>query len=168
MSRIILIGFMGSGKTTLGKQLAKQMTLPFVDSDQLIEKIEGMPVSEIFEKHGETYFREREKEILLSIEEISDMVLSVGGGLPCQEDRMELLNKLGTTIYLRLMPEILFQRLENEREKRPLLKDVDLLQFIVQKLEEREVYYNKAQIILDVEDQTVDGVLKSLEILQKS
>jgi shikimate kinase len=147
---IFLIGFMGAGKSSLGKRLANKLELPFIDSDKAIEEIEQLTISEIFEKKGESYFRTREKEWLQSLNE-KDVVIALGGGTPCQDGNIELINGLGTSIYIQMNVDLLANRLVSAKGKRPLIekykgKPDELKEFIRETLAEREVFYKQANI----------------------
>ena len=125
---------MGVGKTSIGKKLSKQLNWKFLDTDKLIEKKIGLPIPEIFNQLGEDFFREQEREILNEISSLENVVVSVGGGLPCFFDNMERLNKIGTTVYLKLEPEFIVQRLLESKIKRPLidnLSQTQLEQFVI-------------------------------------
>jgi shikimate kinase len=146
--RIFLIGFMGSGKTTAGKTLAKALQYTFVDQDYEIETQFGMEVSSIFEQRGEDVFRQAEHQFLVDADKMQDVIISTGGGTPCFFDNMEVMNRLGATIYLDTEVNILVSRLKNTGNKRPLLAgktDKELFDFVRLKLEERAPYYLKAQ-----------------------
>lgn len=150
--KVFLIGFMGAGKTTFGKKLAKKLKCPFFDLDHLIEEITGSTVGEYFAAHGEVKFRELEKEILQTHPLPENFVLSTGGGAPCFHDNMDWMNENGQTIYLQLTPKALATRLENAKEDRPLIKGLtgdDLIKFISDRLETRDIYYKKAHFIVD-------------------
>lgn len=166
--RIFLIGFMGAGKTTLGKRLANKSGLPFVDVDQKIEAYFQLSIQSIFEKYGEAFFRKEESKMLEKlIEEFPQAILSVGGGLPCYNNNIELMNLSGTTCYLHRPVKELFHRLKNSKENRPLLtgkSDAELLQYIEVKLLEREVFYSKAKIIVYRDQQDVSSLMKLLEL----
>jgi len=143
---------MGSGKTTVGKKLAKKLNKEFIDMDQWIEKDEEMPVEEIFEKKGENLFRELETKYIRKLSNKKKAVISTGGGAPCHSDNMEFMNDEGLTIYLEMKSEVLLFRLQNSKKERPLLKNKtseEMLNFIQNKLAERESYYNKANIIIN-------------------
>ncbi len=161
MKRIILIGFMGSGKSTLGKKLASRLSVPFIDSDTEIEKEYNKSIGELFGEYGESHFREIEAHFIQSLNGRDSFVLATGGGMPCFHSNMSLLNNLGTTFYLERSPKELMNRLINAKQKRPLvsgLSEEDLLSFIENKLNEREEYYKKASIVLSREEQTVDAM----------
>ena len=164
--RIFLIGFMGSGKSTFGKELAEQAGLAFADLDDIIETEQRQSIREIFDHGGEERFRVAEHEALLrTIHHTDELVLALGGGTPCFFGHMELLNKTGTTVYLKYPPEVLFGYLQNEPDKRPLLSGMspdELLKYIQDKLREREPFYMQAQKILEWPDISVPSLLKAL------
>lgn len=148
---VFLIGFMGSGKTHWGKILAERLGAPFLDLDDFIEKNEGKTISEIFAGSGENGFRILERENLLRLAALPPAVVATGGGTPCFFNNMRWMQEHGTTIYLKTPPEMLFERLKNEREQRPLLKNLsetELKNFIQKRLEEREPFYSRADFIL--------------------
>lgn len=151
--RVYLIGFMGAGKTHWGKILSKKLELPYYDLDDLIVESEGKPITKIFEDEGEEYFRMREKEILYMISESHpDLLLSTGGGAPCYFNNIDYMNAKGVTVWLNTPFEILLGRLRQQKEKRPLLKDLDdeqLQAYIVKKSNDRRIYYNQAKLKVD-------------------
>ncbi|MGC9470037.1 MAG: shikimate kinase [Bacteroidales bacterium] len=150
-SRIILIGFMGSGKTWLGKKLAGIIGNVFFDLDELIEKETGLSVGEIFRRYGEETFRQSERNALLQVLHKERFVLAAGGGAPCYCDQMRMMNRAGLTIYLKCSPETLFSRLKHESQKRPLLRDKTderLMTYIAGTLKQREPVYHQAGLIL--------------------
>ena len=153
MKRIILIGYMGSGKTTVGKALAKEIGLPFYDLDWYIESRMRKKVSQIFAERGEEGFRVIERNMLHEVAEFEDVVISCGGGTPCFFDNMDYLNSQAQVVYLRCEPEVLRMHLLMGKGDRPLLKGKsaeELIGFIRQQLEYREPYYLKAKYTLDV------------------
>lgn len=154
--RIFLIGFMGSGKTHWGKQVAQKLSLPFYDLDEVIVEEEKRSVTDIFGESGEEYFRNREKEVLEKIvDENANMVLSCGGGTPCFFNNIEFMKKYGIVVWLNTQVDVLLHRLLKERITRPLLKDIgdeDLKHYIIRKLNERRMYYEQADVIIDKED----------------
>lgn len=170
MVRAILVGFMGSGKSTLGKKLANRLGVPFVDSDQEIETHFQKSIGEIFAEHGESYFRTVEREYIEALDLREDFVLATGGGMPCFGYNMDLLNALGTTFYLERSPKELAHRLFNAKTKRPLiagLDEVELLPFIEEKLKIREDYYRKANVILSREEQTAQEMERLVNLLSQ-
>lgn len=163
-NNIILIGFMGCGKSTVGIRLSYRLRIPVEDTDKLIEKNEGRTISDIFAQDGEAYFRKLETDLL---EEISKRtygrILSVGGGTPVREENRALLKKCGKVIYLRIQPETVYERLKTDTT-RPLLQCEDPLTKIRQLLKEREAAYEGcADIIIDVDDKSVDEVVEFIE-----
>lgn len=153
MKRIILIGFMGAGKTTIGRQLAMALGLQFYDLDWYIEKRYHQKVSEIFEQQGEEHFRNLEQRMLHEVAEFEDVVVSCGGGTPCYADNMQYMNQQAETVYLKLEPEVLCQHLAMGRTVRPLILGKtgdELLQYIRQELAKREPFYLQAKHVVDV------------------
>ncbi|MDB5091538.1 MAG: shikimate kinase [Mucilaginibacter sp.] len=147
---IFLIGFMGCGKTTLGRKLAARLGYEFMDLDQILEAQVGMSIGEYFSTHGEDAFRKLESEVLQHTKYPEHAVVSTGGGLPCFFDNMEWINAHGRSVYIQLSPKTLADRLEYEKTKRPLLRDKHgdaLIDFIGEKLTEREPFYKQATII---------------------
>jgi shikimate kinase len=154
--RIFLIGFMGSGKTHWGKQLASRLQLSFFDLDEVIVQSEQQNIPEIFSSKGEEYFRGKEKELLEKlVDENTNMVVSCGGGTPCFFNNIEFMKKYGTVVWLNTHVDVLLERLMKERNERPLLKDIndeELRNYILRKLNERRMYYEQADVIIDKED----------------
>jgi shikimate kinase len=159
MDRIFLIGYMGSGKTSMGKLLATQLAYDFVDLDAYIETKYHKTVSQIFAEMGESKFREIERECLRLVGEFEKTIISTGGGSPCYFDNMNYMNAQGLTIYLRLTPEQLAIRLETSRAgKRPLLsnrKGEELRQYITEGLLTREPFYIQARVLLSGNDEEI-------------
>ena len=153
MKRIILIGYMGAGKTTVGKALAKELGIPFYDLDWYIENRRRKTVSEIFAEVGEEGFRQIEHNMLHEVAEFEDVIISCGGGTPCFFDNIDYMNGQGQVVYLKASPEVLYKHLLMGKGDRPLLKGKsaeELIGFIRQQLEYREPYYLKAKYTLDV------------------
>ena len=154
MKRIILIGYMGAGKTTIGRQLALALGLQFYDLDLYIELRYHKKVSEIFAEQGEEHFRDLEQRMLHEVAEFEDVVVSCGGGTPCFFDNMDYMNQQGETVYLKATPEVLCMHLKMGHTIRPLIlgkdKEGELLPYIQQTLAEREPFYMKAKHVLDV------------------
>ncbi|MEI2271388.1 shikimate kinase [Sphingobacterium sp. ML3W] len=159
---IFLIGYMGSGKTTLGKKLANKLDLPFIDTDEEIVKQIGMSITEYFGEHGEAAFRELERE---QIRKFADnyAVISTGGGAPCFFDNMDWIKANGYAVYLQMSPKALFDRLSQSKlHKRPILigkSPEELRVFIEEKLTEREPYYNQAHLTIDQLNTTVETLV---------
>ena len=153
MRRIILIGYMGSGKTTVGKALSKETGMMFYDLDWYIESRMRKTVSQIFAEKGEEGFRKIEYNMLHEVAEFEDVIISCGGGTPCFFDNMDYLNQQGDVVYLKASPETLYKHLLMAKVERPLLKDKtpeELIAYITEHLKEREPFYGKARHILDV------------------
>jgi shikimate kinase len=149
---VYIIGFMGSGKSTAGKKLASALGWTFIDLDRKIEEHEGKTIPQIFTQDGEDRFRSVESEVLRSTEQLSETVVSTGGGTPCHGDNMDFMLDTGLIIYLKMAPSQLMQRLMNSTGERPLLKNVPddkLIFFIEEKLAFREKCYNRANIIIE-------------------
>lgn len=156
---------MGSGKTTLGKKLAKKLSLNFLDLDTAIEESEGETISKIFEIHGEEYFRAKEHEILKLNCTKKNTLIACGGGTPCFYDNMILMNKIGITVYLKYSAEVLYSRLEIAKNSRPLLKNLDqnnMRLYINNKLAERENTYIQSKVIIDGLKLNMDAIITSV------
>lgn len=153
MIRIILIGYMGAGKTTIGRALAKELGVPFYDLDWYIESRRHKTVAQLFAEEGEEAFRRIEHNMLHEVAEFEDVVISCGGGTPCFFDNMDYMNAQGQVVYLKAEPHVLIEHLTMARTERPLLKGKtpeELEAFIKEQVHLRETYYNKAQYIFDV------------------
>ncbi|MFN0037675.1 MAG: shikimate kinase [Saprospiraceae bacterium] len=164
---LFLVGFMGCGKTHWGRLLAEKTGLPFLDLDRLLEEKEGKTIAEIFAEIGEAAFRALEHDTLRTLEHFPPTVIATGGGTPCFFDNMGWMNSTGTTVYLKTPPDVLAERLRNEKETRPLLAGLDdlgLQRFIEQKLAEREPYYLQAEVVLE---QKEDAALNFWSILRQ-
>ena len=164
--KIVLVGFMGSGKTTLGKRLASRLKHPFIDLDTEIEKKSNKSVPQIFAEDGEAVFRGVERDTLKEMLKKDEYVLATGGGAPCFADNMALINKIAGSIYLKITPEILASRLMSSKTERPLIKGKtsgELIAYIQTKLQEREVFYNQAKHIISGLNLNVDDILMLLE-----
>ncbi|GGG24431.1 shikimate kinase [Christiangramia forsetii] len=161
---------MGSGKSHIGKRLAEKINQKFMDFDAEIEKMENASISEIFQKKGEIYFRKLERKILKELTDIDeDAVISLGGGTPCYGDNMELIkaSKDATSFYLKLNIETLTERLETEKDHRPMishLKEKDKLEeFIRKHLFERGFYYNQSDHVIDCNDESAATIISKIQ-----
>lgn len=171
MINIILIGFMGCGKSTFGKWLANKQQMDFLDTDELIEKIEGCSINEIFEKKGEVYFRDLETRIIRMLlgedKELGEglfksTVISVGGGLPVREENQKLIKRLGKVVFLDTSVDELVRRLEGD-ETRPLLKGEDLKTRIETLMDARlDIYDDTADIIVGTDGKSLYEVYEEL------
>ena len=139
---------MGAGKTTLGKKLAHKLGYSFYDIDKAFEQKYKTSVDLFFHKYGEEVFRQLEHELLVNTFQLANTVISTGGGTPCFYNSMELINKNGISLYIKLSQEALYRRLTEAKKRRPLVakkSEDELKQFIKEKLEEREDYYLRAK-----------------------
>ena len=153
MHRIVLIGYMGAGKTTVGRMLAKDMGLMFYDLDWYITSRMRRTVAQIFEESGEEGFRRIERNMLHEVAEFENVVISCGGGTPCFFDNMDYLNSVSETFYLKASPETLCRHIAMSRGDRPLLKDKspeEIRAFVEQQLQAREPFYEKAKHVVDI------------------
>lgn len=160
---LVLIGFMGSGKTSVGIKLSYRLRIPVEDTDKLIERREGCSVSDIFQNKGEAYFRQLETELLRELTKVRAVkVYSVGGGTPLRSENRELLKKLGMVVYLRLRPETVYERLKGDTT-RPLLQCEDPLKKIRELMQDRKAAYEEAaDMILDVDAMTLEQIQESI------
>jgi shikimate kinase len=164
--RIYLIGYMGCGKSTLGKKLSKHTGLQFIDMDHYIEKRNYKTVPQIFEEEGETEFRKKERKALEELSEFSDVIIATGGGAPCFFDNVELMNRTGKTIYLNIDPKILADRLIKSKTERPLIKGKskgELVQFIGETLKNRNEFYMQAQYQITRPNMDLDEIMKMIQ-----
>ena len=171
--KIVLLGYMGSGKTTIGRELAKQFDFQFLDLDEYIEVSEDMGIPEIFDVKGEIYFRKKEHEYLQEIlKEKEDFVLSIGGGTPCYGENMDaILKETKNAIYLKVAIKGLVERLSKEKEDRPLIKsipDIDLAEFIGKHLFERSFFYTKANHTVECDGKEPHTILKEIKSILNS
>lgn len=150
MYRIFLIGYMGCGKTTIGKKLAEKLGYGFVDIDACIEEKQFKSISQIFAELGEDKFRQLEKQMLHEVAQFEDVVISTGGGAPCFFDNMSFMNNQGLSVYIKLSTEELTARLAaSKANKRPLiahLKGEELQQFVAEGLAKRAPFYSQATL----------------------
>lgn len=171
--RIIIIGYMGSGKTTVGHALSNDTGMPFYDLDWYIETRMHSTVKQIFDQKGEEGFRRIEHNMLHEVAEFENVIVSCGGGTPCFYDNIDYINQQGETIYLKCTPEVLYQHLKMGKTVRPLLLNKtpeEVRVFIEQQLKEREPFYSKAKHIVDVTlmdsrekiKKTVDAIRKEI------
>ena len=169
--KIVLLGYMGSGKTAMGRRLGRQADIPFFDLDNYIEQAQELSIPEIFHRYGEGGFRQMETFHLHQIlESEKQFVLSLGGGTPCFNDNMEYLHGRCTTVYLSASPIVLAERLACSTTKRPLLKGKtgdELLEYVRQSLASREAHYKRADYELSVETLSVEESSQALAELLK-
>ena len=154
MKRIILIGYMGAGKTTIGKVLARVMGLDFYDLDNYIEGRFHQKIPDIFAEKGEEGFREVERKMLHEVAEFETVIISCGGGTPCFFDNMDYMNTRGETIFLDAPPHVLKEHLQMGKTVRPLIQgktEEELIAYIEESLQKRLPFYQKAKHILPIE-----------------
>jgi shikimate kinase len=167
MKKIVLLGYMGCGKSTIAQNLSKITNIPFLDLDKCIEKKANLSINEIFEQHGEVYFRKLEHEIFVELLQSSENnIIGLGGGTPCYANNHELLQKEDvTSIYLKASIETLFNRLVNNKSKRPLIANMneeEMREFIAKHLFDRSFYYNNAKYKVSVDDRTVEETVEDI------
>ena len=161
--KIYLIGYMSSGKSTLGRTLANRLQHKFIDIDEAFETKYKISINDFFVKFGEEKFRELEHQLLLSFANLEDTIISTGGGTPCYYNNIDIINKNGISIYLKLHPKSIISRLKASKKQRPLIKDMDNQTFedyIEKHLISREIFYNKAQYIIKSENLTINELMK--------
>ncbi len=166
--KIFLMGFMGSGKSTVGKQLAASLGYAFLDTDSEIENRVSKSIAEIFSQDGESTFRKLEGEILKDYASKNEMVISTGGGMPCSSDHISLINKTGKSCYLYVRNEELSSRLWNSNKAdRPLITQMksayELSNWIKDKLNQREAYYFNSHLLVDG-NQGIDDIVTDLKL----
>lgn len=166
------MGYMGAGKTTLGKTLSKSLNLSFIDLDYYIERRYHKEIRQLFAEKGEDGFRDIERRMLHEVAEFEDVLISTGGGTPCFFDNMQFMNQAGVSVYLKVSVDELAKRLELCKQTRPVLKNrsgEELKTFISESLKTRLPFYEQAQIIFDAEkmdtEDDVYTISKQLESL---
>ncbi|MCB2220493.1 MAG: shikimate kinase [Bacteroidetes bacterium] len=163
--RIYLIGFMGSGKTTVGRQVAGKLNYVFEDLDEHIERNYKTSIPLIFEKYDESAFRRLEQDVLHKTAGFNNTVIATGGGTPCFFDNMTWMNNQGLTIYLKLHPKSLYNRIIHSKKVRPLVRQrppSEWLTFIEEKLSERDLFYRQASIIIKGENLDVNKLVDEI------
>ena len=161
-SNIVLIGFMGTGKSAVGSRLAQQLKKQFVDMDREIENVTGMSIPEIFKRYGELRFRSEEKLMARKLSERENMVIATGGGFVLLEENIEALRANGVLICLDASPEEIFNRVSRKKGSRPLLKKGTTLEDIQALLQERELSYACADIRINTSGRELDQVIREI------
>jgi len=163
MKHVILMGFMGSGKSTVGFRLSYRLRKCLIDTDKLIEFREKKLISDIFAEHGEAYFRQKETECLNSMfGELGSRILSLGGGTPIKEENREIIKRLGTVIYLKASPDTIYERVKKDT-KRPLLQCANPRKRIEELLTERNpIYESIADIVINVDGKQIQEVVQEI------
>ncbi|PWA06051.1 shikimate kinase [Flavobacterium laiguense] len=167
MKKIILLGYMGCGKSTIANKLSGMIQIPYIDLDEYIEKKVNLTIKEIFETHGEIYFRKLEHTFFVELLNSPEKnIIGLGGGTPCYANNHELLNGDGvTSIYLKASIDTLFNRLVANKSKRPLIADksaAEMKEFIAKHLFDRSFYYNYAQHKVSVDDKTIEETVNDI------
>ncbi|MFZ4400256.1 MAG: shikimate kinase [Bacteroidales bacterium] len=164
--RIILVGFMSCGKSTIGKQLARRMNMESFDIDEAFESKYKMTINNFFELFGENKFRELEHGILMESLKQDNVIISTGGGTPCFYNNMQIINNNGISVYLKLHPKSIIDRLLNTKRQRPLLKNFtpeELSSFVYTQLSKRESYYSQSRFIFPIENKKPNEVYSLLK-----
>jgi shikimate kinase len=176
IKRIYITGFMTSGKSTVGPILANVLGFNFIDLDKEIESTENLTVVEIFEKKGESYFRDLETSVLKKFSEQNNLIIALGGGTITNDTNIEIIKRTGKILYLKVSPNILYRRLKNKID-RPLIRDMvldgkseeEFVQKIEDLLEKRKKYYEQADLIIESDAQplgvTIDKIAKKISVL---
>jgi len=166
--RIYLIGYMGCGKSTLGRRLAEKMNLQFIDMDEYIEERNFRTIPQIFTEEGEPAFRLKEQKALSELSEFAGVVIATGGGAPCFFDNIGLMNRTGITIFLNIGPDILAERLLSSKTERPLIKGKskkELAAFIDETLQKRRPFYEQAKLQITEPDIDLNFLFTQIEDL---
>lgn len=165
--KIILLGYMGSGKSTIAKSLTEGQNSTSLDLDDYIVQAENSSISDIFKNQGEIYFRLAESKYLKElINEEKELVLALGGGTPCYADNIQFINKNAISIYLKASINTLFERLKKEKEHRPLITafaDDQLKEYIAKHLFERRPYYEQAQHSINIDNKNVEEIVMEIK-----
>ncbi|MBO5902833.1 MAG: AAA family ATPase [Tidjanibacter sp.] len=162
---IFLIGFMGCGKSSLGRKLAARLGYELFDTDKAVESDTGVTVGEIFAYEGEGGFRRRERDMLCSLPDEGGVVVATGGGLPCYSDNMQVMQRKGKTVYLKLSPENLVGRLGKGRARRPKIagmNDEELLAYIRELLPQREEFYMAADMVVECDNIADEEIINTI------
>ncbi|WP_431242790.1 shikimate kinase [Flavobacterium sp. P21] len=167
MKKIVLLGYMGCGKSTIAQNLSKITNIPFLDLDTCIEKRANLSINEIFSKHGEVYFRKLEHEMFVELLKSSEnYIIGLGGGTPCYANNHLLLqNNDIVSIYLKASIDTLYNRLVHNKSKRPLIAEMneeEMKEFIAKHLFDRSFYYNHAQHKVSVDDKSVEDTVEDI------
>lgn len=169
--KVFLIGFMASGKTTIGEELANTLGYQFIDLDDFIEEKYNKTIKMIFEYYGEDHFRQIENEALREISSIEgNIVVASGGGTSCFYNSVDFMNSIGITIYLRAEVAELVSRLIASKKDRPLLwgkSEEELNNYIIRVLEERKKYYEKAKITVDISTLVVEDIANTIKAINE-
>jgi len=161
MKNIVLVGFMGTGKSVVGKRLAKELKMRFISTDDIIEDMEKRPIAEIFAKSGEPYFRKVEKEVISQAADSENVVIAAGGGAVLDEENIAILKKKGIVVCLNAAPEAVYERTKKHKH-RPLLNVDDPVSKIKELMDKRAPYYAKADYQINTSGMSVPEVVKEI------
>ena len=164
--KIVLLGYMASGKSTIGVILGNKLNIQFIDLDTFIEEKEQLSISEIFEQKGEIYFRKKEGEYLSELLDVNyDLIISLGGGTPCYGTNMNKIQELSSSFYLNASINTIFDRLKDEKTQRPLVANIgehNLKEYIAKHLFERNEFYKKATNSIDINDKSAFQIIEEI------
>jgi len=167
--KIVLLGYMASGKSAVGKLLTSKLNLPFIDLDNYIENGENLSISDIFSLKGEIYFRKKEGEYLKELLNLkNDCIISLGGGTPCYGNNMDIIKNKSQSFYLNASINTIFDRLKSETSERPLVATIgkeNLKEYIAKHLFERSLYYSKAEKTVSVDNKTIEEIVEEINTL---
>jgi len=163
---IVIAGFMGTGKSTVAKQLARKLKMEFVDTDQVIEENQGMSIADIFARYGEDYFRQQENKLVKELSQRENMVIATGGGTLLSSDNAKMLSQKGEIICLYADPATIYNRLKR-KNNRPLLRGKNVLESINQLLKERKKVYDDIKLKIDTSDLSIKEVVERIIELLK-
>jgi len=159
MKNIILTGFMGTGKTYIGKLLAHRLKYKYIDTDEIIEHQTGMKIKDIFEKYGETYFRDLETKVVKKVSKLNNCVIATGGGIVLRKENMDELEKNGFIVNLKAKPETIYKRIKNNTD-RPLLNKPDPKKEIQKLLKIRKPYYERCNLSVETDKESPEEIIK--------
>ena len=166
--KIVLLGYMASGKSVVGSILAKNMGRQFIDLDAYIEQKENKSISEIFKQNGEIYFRSKESEFLKELLDSKEStIISLGGGTPCYGNNMKLIEEHSKSVYLKASISTIFKRLQHETNQRPLVATIgtaNLQEYIAKHLFERNPFYEKATYTIPVNDKKIEAIVEEVSL----
>ena len=168
MDNIYLVGFMGSGKSTLGKKLSEIKNYEFIDTDKEIEKINSMTINQIFKNFDESFFRQEELSLLKTILKQKKTIISTGGGFVCFNNIMKTIKKNGISIYLKYSSKNLYKRLKENYQERPLINKIQenkREEFISELLQKREKFYLESNFVIDCLSLNEDDILRKINSL---
>ena len=166
MPNIVLVGFMGTGKTSVGQRLARRLGMTYVDTDDIIEQTAGRRITDIFNQHGELYFRELESDAVQKVSRLDDHVISTGGGVVLRAENLEFLKRNGVVFCLMATSEEIWARVKHETH-RPLLKAPNPVKKIHEMLKDREAYYARADCMIRTDGVPIERVAdKIIEVFR--